>query len=223
MFPYSEYIHVGGDEADILKWTECEKCLAYFETVDKAAVDAFKAGGDGRALAERMLAHFINVTTDVVFKAGRTPIVWEGFNKCVNDLISRKIVVMSWENYYQTTDELLEAGFDIINCSWNPLYIVTPKKMWSPAEIMDWDIFRWTPVHPDSPYIGQTLNIDKGFKKQIWGAQLHAWGDSLAKAFEDVEQGVAKETENIANRLPALALNLWNTPQMKEKILKKMQ
>lgn len=88
---------------------------------------------------------------------------------------------------------------------------------------MDWDIFRWTPVHPDSPYIGQTLNIDKGFKKQIWGAQLHAWGDSLAKAFEDVEQGVAKETENIANRLPALALNLWNTPQMKEKILKKMQ
>ena len=170
MFPYSEYIHVGGDEADIKKWTECEKCLAYFETVDKAAVDAFKNGGDSRALAERMLAHFITVTCDVVLKAGRTPIVWEGFNKCVNDFISRKIVVMSWENYYQTTDELLDAGFNIINCSWNPLYIVTPNKMWSPSEIADWDIFKWTPVHPDSPISDVRWRLTKALENR-YGAR----------------------------------------------------
>ena len=51
MFPNSEYVHVGGDEAAIEKWTTNEECRAYaescgidFDTEDKSLLteDAFK-------------------------------------------------------------------------------------------------------------------------------------------------------------------------------------
>lgn len=221
MFPYSEYFHIGGDEADILKWTECEKCLEYFETVDKAAVDSFRESGDGRALAERMLAGFVTECADAVKENGKKPIVWEGFDKSVNDYVSKDIIVMSWENYYQSTYELLDAGFDIINCAWNPLYIVTPKKMWSPDEILDWNIYKWGAIHPDSPYCNKMFEIDRSYKKRILGAQLHAWGDRILRDFPDPHDGHEEEKNNVAQRLPAFSVNVWSTPEQKEAFLNK--
>ena len=128
---------------------------------------------------------------------------------------------MSWENYYQSTYELLDAGFDIINCAWNPLYIVTPKKMWSPDEILDWNIYKWGAIHPDSPYCNKMFEIDRSYKKRILGAQLHAWGDRILRDFPDPHDGHEEEKNNVAQRLPAFSVNVWSTPEQKEAFLNK--
>ena len=77
----------------------------------------------------------------------------------MNDFVSKDILIMSWENYYQVTPELIHAGFTVINCSWNPMYIVAPEPAWTPQEIYQWTIYKWTPVHGGSPYIGKGLEI----------------------------------------------------------------
>ena len=115
MFPYSKYLHIGGDEASIGEWQSCERTQRYMKTNNISSID-------------EMYAEFVKKVTDYILSKGKTPIVWEGFGKEYNDRIDKRVIVVSWENYYQTTMDLAQAGFTLINCSWQPLYIVTPIK-----------------------------------------------------------------------------------------------
>ncbi len=203
LFADSEYIHIGGDEAAIEKWTTCEKCL-----------DAFRARGvdvdntEKHALAEIMYATFIREMCNAVLEAGKTPVVWEGFAAEVNDIIPRETVIMSWENFYQTTPSLQSAGFRLVNCSWNPMYVVTPVVYWTPEQVFDWSVYKWKPVHPGSPYLNTGLEIEP--TNQVEGGQLLAWGDHIVKQFENVAEGVREEQRLIEERTPALAEGTWH-------------
>lgn len=211
MFPYSEYIHIGGDEADITKWITCRECREYFKGIGMDIAVA-----DRRLLAEQMLAHFIGSMADVVMQNGRTPIVWEGFAKEVNHLVSKDIVVMSWENYYQTTQDLLAGGYKIINASWNPMYVVTPVKYWTQGEVFAWDIYSWKPVHNASPHYPGGFRLE-GSPTQIIGGQLLAWGDQIEVFYPDNPiLGVNIQRNLLLERLPALAENTWNTVKLRE-------
>lgn len=203
MFPYSKYIHIGGDEAAINKWTTCCECMEYIrgKGIDTQAEDK-------RLLAEQCLANFVSEIGDAVLKKERIPIAWEGFAKQVNYMISRDIIIMSWENYYQLTPELLEAGFNIINCSWDPMYIVAPVVQRSTKEVYDWSVYKWKPVHPDSPYIQVGVEISP--TKQVLGGQLLAWGDHIIKQYPVVSDGIAAECTMLQDRIPYLAENTWN-------------
>ena len=44
----------------------------------------------------------------------------------------------------------------------------------------------------------------------IGGGQLCSWGDGLKCEYKDPEVGLAKELEEICERLPAVAENTWN-------------
>lgn len=204
MFPNSEYIHIGGDEAEIKKWAECTACRKYGKSLginpDKMETHLF---------AERMYANFVQKMADVVFENGKIPIAWEGFSKEVNEYVSKDILLMSWENYYQTAPELLKAGFRIVNCSWNPLYVVTSLVCWEQKNIYDWSIYEWQPVHGGSPYLHTGLEIDPD--SDVCGGQLLAWGDQISSHYiENVEQGVIDERNLLLERLPFLAENTWN-------------
>ena len=209
LFSDSQYIHVGGDEAVIAKWTECPRCL-----------DAYRARGvdvngmDKSELAELMYATFVKHTCEAVLSCGKTPVVWEGFREEVNHLIPREAVIMSWENLYQTTPQLRDAGFRLVNCSWSPMYIVHPAAAWSPKEIFDWNVCSWTPVHPDSPYHGTTLTIEP--TEQVEGGQLLAWGDHIVREFPDIIEGVRGEQRKVEERTPALAENTWNRQKVSD-------
>ncbi len=203
LFSDSEYIHIGGDEAAIEKWTRCEKCRAAF-----AARGVDVDGMDTHALAESMYATFIREMCEAVLSAGKTPVVWEGFAAEVNHLIPREAVIMSWENYYQTTPSLQAAGFRLVNCSWNPMYVVTPVVYWKPEEVYDWSVYKWKPVHPGSPYLGVGLEIDP--TDQVEGGQLLAWGDHVMKNYPRVEEGVREEQRLIEERTPALSEGTWH-------------
>ncbi len=203
LFSDSDYIHIGGDEAAIDKWTTCEKCLAAFRA---RGVDV--DGMERHALAEVMYATFIKEMCDAVIACGKTPVVWEGFAAEVNHIIPREAVIMSWENFYQTTPSLQAAGFRLINCSWNPMYVVTPVVYWKPEEVYAWDLYSWKPVHPGSPYLQTGLRIEP--TEQIEGGQLLAWGDHIMRNYANVAEGVREEQRLVEERTPALSENTWN-------------
>lgn len=208
MFPNAEYVHVGGDEAAIEKWTTNQVCRAYAES---CGIDFDCA--DKRYLAERMLANFVQKTADAVMAKGKKVMAWEGFASSVNEFVSKDIILHSWENYYQTTPQLLEGGFRIINSSWRPMYVVTPAAYWSQKEVFDWSIYRWTPVHPASPYRGITAEIAPN--EQVLGGQLLAWGDTIAANFPTVAEGIAEERRLVAERMAALSENTWNREKLR--------
>ncbi len=201
MFPYSDKIHIGGDEADIRQWLSCEKCREY------AKECGIPVDGNERLSSERMLAMFVAKLSAIVLKHGKTPVAWEGFCKEVNYLVPKTTQLFSWENFYQTTPELVEAGYTLINGSWSPNYVVEPAVMWSVKECFDWDIFTFRPVHPQSPYIGTTLKIPP-YEKMI-GGQLLSWGDIGATA-ENPRRHIISEFEKVSERAAATAENTWN-------------
>lgn len=208
LFADSSCIHLGGDEAAIMKWTTCEKCLTAFRGrgVD---VDKYLATEEGaKELSELMLATFIKDICEVILSCGKTPVVWEGFCKEMNHLIPREAVIVSWENFYQTTPELLEAGFRVVNGAWKPMYVVNPVVYWSPEEIYNWDVYTWGAVHPQSPYNSNTLHMEPTM--QVEGGQLLAWGDQIEAHYPVVAEGVREEQRLIEERTPCLSENVWN-------------
>ena len=194
LFPDSPYIHLGGDEAAIARWDECEGCRAYMAEHGLDNVHA-------------TYAHFLQRVTDMVLDMGRTPVIWEGFSKEYNDMISKKVIVVAWESYYQLAPDLLEGGFTIFNCSWKPLYIVTPKTHWSPAEILDWNIYTWRHWWPNSVASRQEIVVPE--TSPVLGGQICAWGDGLG-AFPSNEEASRTEFSLIRERIPALAEKTWN-------------
>ena len=203
LFEGSEYIHLGGDEANIALWLKCKKCLATYRSADPD----FDRRTDDEKLAI-MYSGYINRISEVVFRHGMKPIVWEGFPEEANKYVSKDILVYSWENYYQTAPSLLKAGFNIVNASWSPMYIVTPAAYWTPQEIYEWSIYRWKAVHPQSPYNQTPLVIDPD--PHVRGGMLLAWGDHLTTNYKKLDKGIQAEQRLIEERVPFLAYNTWN-------------
>ena len=194
MFPHSPWIHIGGDEASIGAWENCPRTQAYMKE-------------NGIADIHEMYAEYIRVLTEMIFDLGRTPVVWEGFGKAYNDRIDRRTVVIAWESYYQPAYDLAAAGFTLINCSWKPLYIVTPRTCWSPEEIAAHDPWKWDHWWEKSAAYPDGYRIDR--KYPVLGCQICAWGDAIA-GWEDWEDGIRQERELVAERLPALCRKLWH-------------
>lgn len=194
VFPDAKYLHLGGDEAAIARWDDCEGCRAYRAEHDLPDVHA-------------LYAHYLQRMTDYVLSRGVTPVIWEGFSKEYNHLISKDVIVIAWESYYQLAPQLLEGGFTLINCSWKPLYIVTPTKHWTPGEILQWDIYRWQ--HWWEKSVASKQDIVVSDKAPVLGGQICAWGDQLVGMASN-EKACRAEFALIRERIPALAEKTWN-------------
>jgi len=194
MFPHSPWIHIGGDEAAVGNWDKCERTQAYMKA-------------HGIADLEEMYAEYIRIATDIILELGCTPVVWEGFAKEYNDRISREVIVIAWESYYQPAYDLAAAGFTLINCSWKPLYIVTPDTHWTPDEILGWHPHNWQHWWNKSAAYPDGYTIEDSYP--VLGGQLCAWGDRLA-GYTDIIKGCDEELALIAERLPALCRHTWN-------------
>ncbi|MHB1150702.1 MAG: family 20 glycosylhydrolase [Eubacteriales bacterium] len=189
MFPYSPYIHIGGDEADIEVWNDCEDCRSYMER-------------EGISSVKALYTDFIVHMTNIVFAHNRTPIVWEGFPKEGSEKVSRDVVVISWENYYHYTPDLLAEGFNIINASWQPLYII-PSNRWTPYDILNWNVYNWQHFWVNS--IAHLNPIHVQPTEKVMGAQLCAWECTYEQDIQPVKE-----------KLPALCERTWSVKRYLE-------
>lgn len=194
MFPYSPWIHIGGDEAVIKKWEDCERTQAYMKTHRITSV-------------MEMYAEYIRILTEMIFDLGRTPVVWEGFAKEFNNRIDRRTIVIAWESYYQPAYDLAEAGFTLINCSWEPLYIVTPFHYHPPEKVYAHHPWRWEHHWPKSVAYPDGFEIDRNFP--VLGSQICAWGDQITD-WENWEDGIQLEYDLVSNAVSALCHKLWH-------------
>lgn len=183
MFPHSRYLHLGGDEAEIEMWDKCADCTRYMA----------ERGIDG---VHALYSYFTKEITDLVLSLGRTPIVWEGFPKEGTETISRDVVVIAWESYYHLAPDLIEEGFDIINASWQPLYI-TPNVHWSVENILGWNVYNWQHWWPKSDAHLNPIHLQP--TNQVMGGLLCAW-----------EWNYEGEIDIIKENLAALAERTWN-------------
>ena len=131
MFPEAPFIHIGGDEADIKVWNDCKQCRSYMEE-------------HGIKNEKELYSEFVGRVAQIVLDLGKKPIVWEGFPKEGVQYIPKETLVVAWESYYHLANDLLEAGFHIINASWKPLYHVPNLNCcWEPKAILNWDVYTW--------------------------------------------------------------------------------
>ena len=194
LFPHSEYVHAGGDEAILGRWNDSKKTIAFMrENGIKDIVELY--------------GYFVGRVCDGILSLGKKPIVWEGFGESSNRFVSKDVLVISWENMYQTADKLVAAGFRILNASWRPLYCVSPWQKWSQKEILSWNKYVWDHWLDRAPSFERGVSVPEG--SPVDGGIYCAWGDYL-KNYESSRLACELEYASVLPRLAALAQRLWD-------------
>lgn len=190
VFGSSPYFHIGGDES-----------------------------GAGPALVPFLAAANRHLRDAV--KPPRRLLVWEGFQGSPDGLPARgddRVCVVAWESHYNPPWHLLDAGYEIVNASWKPLYVVgggAPRyphiggRRWPARDIHAWSkdqFWHWqagTPVFedrgPNDPHPDDGVwHAPATQRAQILGGQLCFWEQRAHTVLPDAWE-----------RVPALADRLW--------------
>ena len=185
VFASSPYVHIGCDEV-------------WLEAVSKTPEAAEYMKRHKLANGREMYHFHINRLNELVKKQGKQTVVWEGFHNdgSQNVKIAKDVIVMSFENSYNTASTLIGHGFKVINTGWSPLYVVDWKRA-NPRYIYDWNAY----------WFGRFA--DKGFDNISWvkveptpqvlGAQLCEW---------ELKEEMA--IPGARKRLPAMSERVWN-------------
>lgn len=194
VFPSSPYFHIGGDES-----SAGEALVPFLAAMNK------HVRGKPPGQKKRLM-------------------VWEGFHGAPKEIPATgedRVVVFSWESSYNPPWVLLEGGYQIINASWKPMYIVgsgstnrgphVVQRMWSPETLHTWDkntFMHWEPGRPVFEDAGPKDDVKddnrwnaKSINKEnlVLGGQIITW-----------EQNERSIVRDMLPRLPVAADRLWN-------------
>lgn len=189
VFHASPMIHLGGDEV----WIGSIDALPEFPAYAEA--HGLPGPGDPGA-GEELLNHFLKRMTKVVEDLDRRAVLWEGFRppSSSENMVPKDVVVMSWSQHSQRPEDLIEAGYQIVNCGWEPLYVV-PAQGWAarPERALD-----WTPRDVRQRFGGRTVTLDED--APVLGAQVCMW--------EQRPEAVVPALNRV---MPEIALRMWGT------------
>lgn len=184
IFKSSPYFHIGGDEAIFTSVTKDPYVKSYMKE--------HNLGTD----VHELYRHFLIRMNDIVKKQGKQMCVWEGFRSEGKLPIPKDIIVYEFETNRYLPGDLVADGYQVVNTSWKPIYVVNKKK-WEPKTIYDWNIYQWSNWWPKAPSYNP-IQIEK--TPLVVGAQMCAW-----------EQSDEVEIPSLRKRLPVYLERIWNT------------
>ncbi|MFI3315884.1 MAG: family 20 glycosylhydrolase, partial [Rikenellaceae bacterium] len=131
VFYTSPYFHIGADEC----WFGEYAKLPHVQEYVKAK---------GYDSVHDIYLEFIVRLHNFVKEKGFKTMAWESFSGTGSDKVTipDDLLMFAWETAYQTPQDLLKNGYQIINASWKPTYI-TPGMRWSQEYIYKWNVRRW--------------------------------------------------------------------------------
>lgn len=197
IFYTSPYFHIGADEATLSN------------LVGDPLVEALMKRENLGAEIDELYRYFIVRMNNFLKKRNRIMCVWEGFKRDGKVSIPKDIIVFPFESLYNLPNHLLEDGYQLVNSSWTPLYVVgsgvkdgwIPRK-WGPEKIYDWNMWQWENWYHKSPASIKPIQLDKS--DLVIGAQMCAW-----------EQTDEAEIPSLRRRIPTFSERVWNTEQKK--------
>ncbi|MBO4979864.1 MAG: family 20 glycosylhydrolase [Clostridia bacterium] len=183
VFKYSRYIHIGCDEALHTNWTACHFCRDYMAR-------------QGIGSTTELYAHFVARVVDICLSLGRTPLLWEGFHKEYNHLVSKDAVIMSWSNNFQRVEDTLASGFRVINAGYSPIYLMGSFPPDYSIVKEGFDMYRWNAYKdPAGDFDGTVIEPTDN----MLGAMLCQWVDDYKG-----------EREKVVNNMPTFSDRVWN-------------
>jgi hexosaminidase len=186
-FPYSPYIHIGGDEAFFAGMDEDPATIAYRKKHDLGDV-------------HELFRHFLIRLNDMVRANDRQTIVWSGFGEQGELEIPTNVIVMAWQAIYHHPEALLKEGRPIINAAFKPLYVVNNRK-WPAKYIYEvWNPNRWESWEQKGAAFE---GIELPENDAVMGATMCIW-----------EQRETNMMPRLIERIPAMAAKLWNESSM---------
>ncbi len=192
VFSTSPYFHIGGDESG------AREALIPFLAAANAHLRG-KPAGERRRL-----------------------MVWEGFGGRPDVLPATgddRIVVFAWESAYNPPWNLLDAGYEIVNASWKPLYVVgggTPRyphiggRFWSADEIHAWDRTQFWHWQAGTPVFEDRGPGDERTDDGIWNAPTAQHGQIVGGELLFWEQREHTVLTEAFDRVAALSERLWS-------------
>lgn len=189
VFELSPRIHLGGDEVWEGHIKALPELLAYTKTHGLL-------GPDHSGCASELLNHFLVRTSKTVRELGRQAVVWEGFRPPAlkKNALGTDVIVMSWSQHSQQPGALIAQGYSIVNCGWDPLYVV-PAQGWAarPSEAYD-----WTPSAVRQRFGGRVTQL--AVDAPLLGSQVCMW-----------EQRPESIVPALNRVLPELSTRLWGS------------
>lgn len=186
VFSGSPVLHVGGDEVWAPNLVETPEFGPF------AAAHGIATSVDQGAVSE-LLGHFLGRVTGMVEELGMRPAVWEGFQapKDAARRLDKDVLVLAWSQQSRTPEDLLAAGYGVLNCGWDPLYIV-PAQGWAAGLERAYD---WRPVQVRQRFGGREASLPADARLE--GAQICVWEQRP----EAIVPGVLRVVPEIAERL----------------------
>ena len=194
VFASTPYFHIGGDESG------AEATLVDFISAVNAHLRGHPVGGKRRLL------------------------VWEGFHDAPTSALPAlgddRVVVMSWESVYNPPWALLRSGYQLVNSSWAPTYVVgagsviqhcSSWRRWTPAELYRWDKNTFMHWYQGFPVYDDAGPSDPNRNDGIWNARwIHTDQQILGGQLNFWEQRESTVIAHLRSRAAVVAERLWN-------------
>jgi hexosaminidase len=216
VFKSSPYFHIGGDEVVYKGWEDCRLIRQYMRE------NSIEQHGD-------LFNFFLNEVNKLVKQHGRRSIAWEGFRLNNKIKVANDVMVQCYEMLYSQPEDLLACGYEIINASWGPLYVVGRQNcsvemihQWNPCIFGSHSLHKAPHALENAP---ETQNIthvqtvypavidfqDPPYVKAIpvqpglFGAMLCSWG-----------QPDCIELATLRRRIAAISERIWHGGQRRD-------
>jgi hexosaminidase len=185
VFKSSPYFHFGADEPRL---DRCSASPSY-----KAFMVKNKLKDD-----YDLYCYFIVEMDKIVKKNGRKSLVWGDFHApgSPSATVPKDVTVICWQNDSNAAKDFTEKDYDVVNATWNPLYVVNQTQETLPA-------FQKDPgFTPQALLAWNRFRFDKLTLKptpRVIGAQLCAW-----------EEGGEIQVPALRSRVAPVSERIWN-------------